>query len=68
MAAPRHRGPARTAPAAHRPRRTAGNRLDVSDVATGELLTAGEQDLDYFHGELHLSPGGDRRVRTATYF
>ncbi|KUL24831.1 WD40 repeat domain-containing protein [Actinoplanes awajinensis] len=40
--------------------RTAWNRLDVSDVTTGELLTAGEQDLDYFHGELHLSPGADR--------
>jgi hypothetical protein len=50
--------------------RTGWNRLDVSDAATGELLTrrepAGsnraeslpEHYLNYFHGALHLSPGG----------
>lgn len=50
--------------------RTAWNRLDVSDAATGRLLTdrtppeyrTGEQRpehyLDYFHGALHVSPGG----------
>lgn len=48
--------------------RTAWNRLDISDAATGELLSArgptsyrkGEQRpehyLDYFHGALHVSP------------
>ncbi|WP_230686898.1 WD40 repeat domain-containing protein [Catellatospora vulcania] len=47
------------------------NRLDVSDAATGELLTARaaepyrqseplpEHYLDYFHGGLALSPGGE---------
>jgi hypothetical protein len=50
--------------------RTGWNRLDVSDAATGELLTSRgptsyrrgeprpEHYLDYFHGALHLSPGG----------
>lgn len=49
--------------------RTAWNRLDASDAATGELLSSREQVglpgeprpphyLDYFHGALHLSPGG----------
>jgi hypothetical protein len=50
--------------------RTDWNRLDVSDAATGELLTSRgptsyqsgeprpEHYLDYFHGALHLSPGG----------
>jgi hypothetical protein len=50
--------------------RTDWNRLDVSDAATGELLTsrprpevkAGERPpqhyLDYFHGALHVSPDG----------
>jgi hypothetical protein len=50
--------------------RTDWNRLDVSDPATGKLLTArhptsyrtGEQRpehyLDYFHGGLQVSPGG----------
>lgn len=49
--------------------RTEWNRLDVSDPRTGELLTARESNtsetarpqdhyLDYFHGGLHLSPGG----------
>jgi hypothetical protein len=50
--------------------RTDWNRLDVSDAATGELLTVREPTsyrtgeprpdhyLDYFHGALHLSPGG----------
>jgi hypothetical protein len=49
--------------------RTNWNRLDISDAATGELLTRREQAsgrpgeppehyLDYFHGALHLSPGG----------
>ena len=50
---------------------TAWNRLDVSDAATGELLTARElpgsgtngqprpeHDLDYFHGGLAVSPNG----------
>jgi len=48
--------------------RTGWNRLDVSDAATGELLTAREPTsygrdearpehyLDYFHGALHPSP------------
>ncbi|BCY06712.1 hypothetical protein [Actinoplanes sp. L3-i22] len=45
--------------------RTAWNRLDVSDAATGELLTPRvigreEHDLDYFHGALYLSPDGSR--------
>lgn len=52
--------------------RTAWNRLDVSDPASGRLLTArgptsyrsGEPRpdhyLDYFHGALHLSPDGAR--------
>jgi hypothetical protein len=46
------------------------NRLDLSDPATGALLTPRTiasptndeprpaHDLDYFHGRLHLSPGG----------
>ncbi len=50
--------------------RTAWNRLDISDAATGELLTAREPTsytnggprpehyLDYFHGALCLSPTG----------
>jgi hypothetical protein len=50
--------------------RTSWNRLDASDAATGELLTSREPTsyrrgearpghyLDYFHGALHLSPGG----------
>lgn len=50
--------------------RTAWNRLDVSDAATGRLLTAREPTsyrdgeprplhyLDYFHGALHASPDG----------
>jgi hypothetical protein len=42
--------------------RTAWNRLDVSDPATGELLTSREElpehSLDYFHGALHVSPDG----------
>jgi hypothetical protein len=39
--------------------RTAWNRLDASDAATGRLLTAREpRDVDYFHGALHVSPGG----------
>lgn len=50
--------------------RTAWNRLDISDPATGELVTdrrptsykAGEERpphyLDYFHGALHVSPSG----------
>lgn len=48
---------------------TAWNRLDMSDPATGELLTARdfpveegrrapEHSLDYFHGRLHPSPDG----------
>lgn len=52
--------------------RTDWNRLDVTDAATGDLLTArgptsyrdGEpcpdHYLDYFHGRLHLSPSGAR--------
>lgn len=52
--------------------RTAWNRLDVSDPASGHLLTArgptsyrsGEPRpdhyLDYFHGALHVSPDGAR--------
>jgi hypothetical protein len=53
--------------------RTSWNRLDVSDPATGRLLTERELSppqrdrrlplpehyLDYFHGALHVSPGGD---------
>jgi hypothetical protein len=51
--------------------RTAWNRLDVSDASSGQLLSersptsyrAGEERpphyLDYFHGALHLSPGGN---------
>src|SRR4051812_1024665 len=50
--------------------RTSWNRLDVSDPATGQLLTErgptsyknGEErpphDLDYFHGALHVNPKG----------
>jgi hypothetical protein len=50
--------------------RTAWNRLDISDPATGGLLTPRqptsyqhgqsrpEHDLDYFHGALHPSPSG----------
>jgi len=47
--------------------RTGWNRLDVSDPATGELLTErdptdlrhGDQHyLDYFHGALYVSPSG----------
>jgi hypothetical protein len=51
--------------------RTAWNRLDASDAATGELITARElaapvgsekippeHYLDYFHGALYPSPGG----------
>src|SRR5215470_16452554 len=47
--------------------RTAWNRLDVSDPATGELLTGrdptglrhgAEHYLDYFHGALYVSPSG----------
>lgn len=42
--------------------RTDWNRLDVSDPATGRLLTARAQSddhsLDYFHGALHPSPDG----------
>ncbi|GAA4562651.1 hypothetical protein GCM10023176_04800 [Micromonospora coerulea] len=52
--------------------RTAWNRLDVSDAASGQLITARqpsayrqgeptpEHYLDYFHGGLHVSPGGHR--------
>ena len=52
--------------------RTEWNRLDVTDLATGALLTprslaaaepeegTSEHYLDYFHGALHLSPGGTR--------
>ena len=52
--------------------RTEWNRLDITDVATGELLTPrsptgygqGEDRpahyLDYFHGALHLNPDGTR--------
>lgn len=51
---------------------TEWNRLDITDPATGELLTTRapteyardeerpEHYLDYFHGRLHLSPNGDR--------
>ena len=54
--------------------RTAWNRLDASDAATGELLTARspthfgraeprpEHYLDYFHGRLIVSPDGRRIV------
>lgn len=48
---------------------TAWNRLDISDPQTGELLTAREflpyekarpaHYLDYFHGRLHVSLGGE---------
>jgi hypothetical protein len=47
--------------------RTEWNRLDISDPATGELLTDrdptssrndGQRDLDYFHGALYVSPSG----------
>ncbi|MFP4975812.1 hypothetical protein ACE6ED_10430 [Paenibacillus sp. CN-4] len=37
------------------------NRLDLSDPATGGLLTArqdNEREADYFHGRLRVSPGG----------
>ena len=51
--------------------RTSWNRLDVSDPASGELLTdrpsptwspgrRPEHGLDYFHGRLYLSPDGTR--------
>ncbi|MGW4381804.1 hypothetical protein [Kitasatospora sp. NPDC004531] len=47
--------------------RTDWNRLDVTDLASGELLTTRrspdgeeEHDLDYFHGALALSPDGTR--------
>ena len=52
--------------------RTDWNRLDVSEAASGRLLTAREPTsyrpgepvsdhyLDYFHGALHLSPDGAR--------
>lgn len=50
--------------------RTDWNRLDVTDLASGELLTARdtaaggeegtEHDHDYFHGGLSLSPDGTR--------
>jgi hypothetical protein len=52
--------------------RTAWNRLDISDPASGELLTdrgptqyqhgeeRPEHYLDYFHGALYVSPGGTR--------
>jgi hypothetical protein len=44
--------------------RTAWNRLDVSDPATGTLLTerpaSDEHHLDYYHGALYLSPDGRR--------
>lgn len=54
--------------------RTAWNRLDVSDAATAQLLTAREptssgsppqdpeHDLDYFHGALTVNPAGTRIV------
>jgi hypothetical protein len=54
--------------------RTDWNRLDVSDPATGELLTSRhptsyshdeerpEQYLDYFHGGLYVSPDGTRII------
>ncbi|GAA3035442.1 hypothetical protein LV79_002687 [Actinokineospora globicatena] len=39
---------------------TAWNRLDLFDVASGELLSAREVDeeLDFFHGSIHPSPSG----------
>ncbi|MEV8452536.1 hypothetical protein AB0467_08260 [Streptomyces sp. NPDC052095] len=50
--------------------RTDWNRLDVTGLASGEVLTArdgpgrdeedAEHDLDYFHGALSLSPDGAR--------
>ncbi|GJF32052.1 hypothetical protein KNE206_47520 [Kitasatospora sp. NE20-6] len=51
--------------------RTDWNRLDAADPATGRSLTVrttgpdaegrpAAHDLDYFHGALHVSPGGDR--------
>ncbi|MFE7563827.1 hypothetical protein [Kitasatospora sp. NPDC057500] len=51
--------------------RTDWNRLDVTDLVSGEVLTArdspdgdeeedAEYDLDYFHGALALSPDGTR--------
>jgi hypothetical protein len=44
--------------------RTAWNRLEVSDPATGERLAGGEpipeHHRDYGHGRLHVSPGGGR--------
>ncbi|MFF0294534.1 hypothetical protein ACFYST_15330 [Kitasatospora sp. NPDC004614] len=50
--------------------RTDWNRLDVTDLASGEVLTArhgpdgdgegAELDFDYFHGALSLSPDGSR--------
>ncbi len=52
--------------------RTDWNRLDLSEAATGKLLTAreptscgqGEEEpahyLDYFHGALYVNPGGTR--------
>jgi hypothetical protein len=54
--------------------RTDWNRLDVSDAATAQLLTARkrvgpgspqpdpEHDLDYFHGALAVNPAGTRIV------
>ncbi|KQV12678.1 hypothetical protein ASC99_33910 [Kitasatospora sp. Root107] len=44
--------------------RTLSYRLDVSDPASGQLLTAretgpgSEHDLDYYHGALHVGPDG----------
>lgn len=38
--------------------RTAWNRLDVADAATGEVVAEGERDLDCFHGRLQASPDG----------
>ncbi|WP_394846441.1 hypothetical protein LZC95_03120 [Pendulispora brunnea] len=43
--------------------RTAWNRLDISDPATGTLLTdrgptSSGHDLDYYHGRLEVSPDG----------
>src|SRR5262245_10122550 len=44
--------------------RTAWNRLEVSDPATGERLVPGEPSpdhhRDYGHGRLYVSPGGGR--------
>ncbi|MFD7645856.1 hypothetical protein ACFV4P_35045 [Kitasatospora sp. NPDC059795] len=48
--------------------RTDWNRLDVTDLVSGEVLTArggpdgegAEYDVDYFHGALALSPDGTR--------